>query len=369
MKFLGFCIIVLVSLSAEARYFYQNVNPNQNLNMLGCVDCFNFVAPAVLGAENVSPAQIGLIVYDSSLGAFRGYNQAGLWTKLSNDNVVNTVTTSGAIPVTWETTLSDTSSGSITLTLPTAASVPGRVYTFKKISASNILTIDGYGTETIDGQLQVNLISNNSIIQVMSDGSNFRIKEVSDKWRVDAVITDPSADLNLGTSSVSSFSEITDGSMTLTNSTDPGVVAAKIACSGTNSPSGTTCSSGNESMGVSFDLPKVGAVRACVSFTHYLDVAANSRVRALFKMVETPTNAQTISQDGKTKVYSSVESRNSTTVLQVMHPHQVCGTFNFTSSGTKMLRLMYEEQMAGTPNGSYVLGGSDNEIHWEVYPL
>ena len=44
-----------------------------------------------------------------------------------------------------------TSGGSVTVTLPPAASVPGKQYHVKKLSAANTLTLDGNGAETIDG--------------------------------------------------------------------------------------------------------------------------------------------------------------------------------------------------------------------------
>ncbi|OQW48868.1 MAG: hypothetical protein A4C66_05940 [Nitrospira sp. HN-bin3] len=45
----------------------------------------------------------------------------------------------------------DTTSGNITVTLPPAASVPGKQYHIKKSVAANTLTVDGNGSETIDG--------------------------------------------------------------------------------------------------------------------------------------------------------------------------------------------------------------------------
>jgi hypothetical protein len=47
----------------------------------------------------------------------------------------------------------DTTAGNVTLTLPTAASMKGRVLIVKKISTPdvNLVTLDGNGAETIDG--------------------------------------------------------------------------------------------------------------------------------------------------------------------------------------------------------------------------
>lgn len=66
-------------------------------------------------------------------------------------------------------------SAPITITLPTAAGRTGRMFTIKKINASviNTVTVDGNGTETIDGSLTAILIVQNVSITIISDGSNW----------------------------------------------------------------------------------------------------------------------------------------------------------------------------------------------------
>ena len=74
--------------------------------------------------------------------------------------------------------LGDTSGGTFTLTLPTAASAAsGRVYTIKYTDSgfANALTIDGDGSETIDGDLTKALNTEGEILSVVSDGSNWQV--------------------------------------------------------------------------------------------------------------------------------------------------------------------------------------------------
>lgn len=72
---------------------------------------------------------------------------------------------------TAETILSN-NSGSITITLPTAASVNGRRYHIKKISADgNDVVIEGASSETIDGSLNFSLTNQYESITVVCDGS------------------------------------------------------------------------------------------------------------------------------------------------------------------------------------------------------
>jgi hypothetical protein len=192
-------------------------------------------------------------------------------------------------------------------------------------------------------------------------------------WVVDATIS--GANPSLGTSSVSSYTEITDSGLTLTNNTVPGGIAARIPCSSTNSPTGTTCSSGNESVGINFNLPVAGLVRACVSFTHSINSAPSGAVYAAFQVVETPSNAQTITSEGNARTSSTMDQNGGSSAAQLhAFPFRLCGTFNFTTAGDKTLRLMYEQSISGTVNASTIAGDEaatigQRNIKWEVFPV
>jgi hypothetical protein len=189
-------------------------------------------------------------------------------------------------------------------------------------------------------------------------------------WKVDANIS--GANPSLGTAAVTSYTGITNGSLTLTNNSGTGNIAAQIGCSSTNSPSGTTCSSGDESVSVAFTplgtFPQ--DVLACASFGWQGVTAASGNVTPAFQVVETATNAQTVIQEGKGRVSTAVATAN----LQLEFPFRQCGVFTFTSPGQKMLRLMYEQFVSGTVTSSLVIADANasigsRDIHWEVYPL
>ena len=62
------------------------------------------------------------------------------------------VTTTGNVVSGDYFLICDATAGAITLTLPPAALVPGRIYVFKRINAgANTVTVDAYASETIDG--------------------------------------------------------------------------------------------------------------------------------------------------------------------------------------------------------------------------
>lgn len=63
-----------------------------------------------------------------------------------------------------------------TITLPTAASISGRIYTIKKIDSSgNAVTIGTTSSQTIDGSTTYALSSQYKYVTVVSNGTNWLI--------------------------------------------------------------------------------------------------------------------------------------------------------------------------------------------------
>lgn len=72
--------------------------------------------------------------------------------------------------------VADATSGAITVTLPAASGLTGRKYTVKKTDSSlNAVTVDGNGTETIDGALTYVIVSQYLAVKIISDGSNWHV--------------------------------------------------------------------------------------------------------------------------------------------------------------------------------------------------
>lgn len=187
-------------------------------------------------------------------------------------------------------------------------------------------------------------------------------------WRVDANIS--GANPSLGSSDQNAYVGIENGSLTLTNNSASDVLTAQIPCSSTNSPSGTTCSAGNESVGVAFTIPSAGSALACVSGGSEMSTGAGGDINAAFQVVETACNSQTIIQEGKSRI--PMQDRSASSVVN--QPFRICGTFVFSTSGQKCLRLMYEQDTTGTINSNIILADAvstvgQRDIHWEVYPL
>jgi hypothetical protein len=82
-----------------------------------------------------------------------------------------TVTTTGNVVSGDYLIVADAAGGAITMTLPPAALVPGRIYVFKRInSGANAVIVDGYASETIDGAATHTLTPQWNALTIMSNG-------------------------------------------------------------------------------------------------------------------------------------------------------------------------------------------------------
>lgn len=160
------------------------------------------------------------------------------------------------------------------------------------------------------------------------------------------------ANPSLGVGNVSTFTEITSASLTLTPKS--GSAPVGIMCSGTNaaatpSTSSTTCSAGNESIGFNVSVPRSGAYEMCFHFAHNMTSNSNAAGVTTFQVIRTPTNSQTISEEGGGKTQSgNAGGSTAGTGSVAFMSRTACGNFNL-SAGINGFRLMYEQSVGPTP--------------------
>ena len=65
-------------------------------------------------------------------------------------------------------------SGTFTVTLPTAVGISGQYFIVKN-SGAGVITIDGAGSETIDGALDFTLSTQYEAVTVISNGANWAV--------------------------------------------------------------------------------------------------------------------------------------------------------------------------------------------------
>lgn len=123
-----------------------------------------------------------------------------------------------------------------------------------------------------------------------------------------------------------------------------------IPCSGTNASTGTTCASGDESVGVQFTIDSIGHYRVCFDISHYsssVNSAASSTIKASFKVVETGNLDQVVLAEGGPEI-SVNPDRSSNNTVETGGSSRVCGDFDFTTTGLKTIRLFWDYIVNGT---------------------
>jgi len=71
--------------------------------------------------------------------------------------------------------LCDATSNTVTINLPTAVGIEGRVYNIKAINVDNAVTVDANGTEEIDGSATAITLALMEVITIQSDNTNWWI--------------------------------------------------------------------------------------------------------------------------------------------------------------------------------------------------
>ena len=103
-------------------------------------------------------------------------NAATISGALATSEIISTtraVSATYPVALTDEVILADATAAAFVVTLPTAASVPGRRITVKKIDASvNAVTVAS-GGGTIDGAVSIALTAQNWALTVISGGANW----------------------------------------------------------------------------------------------------------------------------------------------------------------------------------------------------
>lgn len=172
------------------------------------------------------------------------------------------------------------------------------------------------------------------------------------------------ANPSLGTSAVSSFAEITNGSLTLTPLT--GSAAVGIMCSSTNAAaapttSASTCSAGNESLGFNTNVPRSGFYEVCFNASNDVVVSSGNGAFVTLQVVRTATNAQTILAEGGARTqggHQGMTISGGTNAISST-PYRNCGFFEL-SAGINGFRLMYEQSIQGSgPSVSVIAADAD----------
>lgn len=211
-----------------------------------------------------------------------------------------------------------------------------------------------------------------------TDGSGgFVYKDPS--FYVDANIA--GANPSLGTSSVTTFTDVENGSLTLTNNTSKGSTATVfIPCATGNDSNGVTCNTAgagstavNESIGIAFTAPRTGKMVVCADFSHQLqDQVTNGICDTSFEIIETPNTSLTVTEEGASRVEHHIQVAGAG--VNTTSPFHLCGTFSLTASTKYTFRLMFMQAVSTGISVSELLADASatvgkRDIHWTAWYL
>lgn len=178
-------------------------------------------------------------------------------------------------------------------------------------------------------------------------------------WRVIARTTGP-GDINLGDAAIPANNprSLAHGSIGLTVSARTSAGAnVRILCDG-EIPTGTTCSTTNEKVGLAFDVPQAGLYRVCVDYTLFqLMNGTGSAMDTYLLLAELDPRSGVTLALGETELHHRVENRGNvnqdTWQSQQVNPTKLCDYFEWTAPGERAVALMYYNRPVSTaPNGT-----------------
>lgn len=170
-------------------------------------------------------------------------------------------------------------------------------------------------------------------------------------WFVRASIQSSVSNLSLGVTAHSPFEVDGNANLTLTAASESDTVY--IACQGSETPAGTTCSSDSEQAAISFFPPDVGRYKVCADFTLQQDVGSGENVTEQLKLAVTSNTASAegdITIDGTNANSQRVLSGGSGDDVRTRTIVRLCDEFNLHSTGMTTVRMFGRTQVTGTPN-------------------
>lgn len=132
------------------------------------------------------------------------YNDGSVWRNKTQGSggggggaeTITSVSTSTSLTINDGVVLADSTSGDITLTLPTAVGNEGLSLKIIYVGTANRVTIDGNGSETVGDAVDYTLYKPNASVEVISDNSNFQILSKNNERPIITIESGASAHTN-----------------------------------------------------------------------------------------------------------------------------------------------------------------------------
>lgn len=168
----------------------STIMPNNDrvleVNTSGANVSSSLITAAILAKNThtgTTPVNVGLwAIGNNPIWAFGGNSAFGV-TQFSPTSTLDVKGSLALSTVTKTATYTATdndytiicSTNTFTIDLPTAVGITGRVYVIKNITSGTTITVDGSGSETIDGATTYTLASQYKLVMIQSDGTNWNV--------------------------------------------------------------------------------------------------------------------------------------------------------------------------------------------------
>jgi len=249
------------------------------------------------------------------------------------NTAINNITLSAS---TSRLNYADTSSNSITFTLPLAATYPSQSYFFKKISSANSMIIASTGGELIDGAITQTFTTVNSVYTITSDGINSWSINPDIVSNVNPNINDP-VEAATGNIDHNALGNLTTGDAhtqyTLLDGRNPGqILSGSNIASGTLTLRGTSTNTSGSVL-ITTDTESSSTSTGSLIISGGIGIAKKAYLSSMYSGIIdiNGTNPNTISSSGElTLVGTTVSTANPVTFTNTT-------ASNSTSSGALII--------------------------------
>jgi len=248
---------------------------------------------------------------------------------------------------------------------------PNIVGHFTYTTPQSNITFQAQGASVVGvtGQIQATAIPFGISVYYFPSTTQSALSLDQSGWFVDATLAGTlTSNINLGTATVSTFTEMTSPTLFLTK--NPGSAPVQIACISGTASSGVNCGVVDESAGIVFNVPVAGTVKACASFSNNSIVSTvGGNVTTAFQLAETTNTNSTTVAAGSEKISNGFNTVSMT--HDSIFSSRVCSNFTFSSAGQKTIRLKYIQTVTSPVLLSELRVGSssNSNISWTVYPI
>ena len=276
------------------------------------------------------------LFYDASTNAWSVKNDGLTTQSIVVDAApafnINSISTSQTVAINDYVKATNT----INATLPTAVGGVGKPIVVNN-DGTGIITVLTTSAQTIGHSSVTSLrVFPGGILHVISDDANWQVVSAELNWHVNVELG--GANFNIPTVIQANYTEIIDAGLDMIVLS--GDTNVEVPCSTTNPPTGLTCSSGSESLGISFTNQRPGNYEVCFAGV----IGAQITPYVSIKLIETPINAQTLLQE--TGGFQAIRSRDASDEWA----YHMCALFEFTTSTKRVVRLMHEKDSAAAVN-------------------